>query len=111
MSAQESGAPVRGGGRVLVLSVPELEIRRLEAKGGRGQFRQLLLYHSRIRTGKSGGGEGNSLFAVGMRGGAQWNVAMRNRATRGLFCANTVTLFLVWALWERSAGSDAEVLS
>lgn len=57
-------------------------------------------------------GEGeNSLFAVGMRGGARWNVAIRDRATRGLFCTNTVTLFLVWELWERRAGTDTEVLS
>ena len=50
---------------------------------------------------KVGEGEGNSLFAVGMRGGARWNVAVQHGATRGMFCANTVTLFLVWGLWER----------
>lgn len=43
------------------------------------------------------------MFAVGMRGGARWNVAVPYGATRGFLCANSVTLFLVWARWERRA--------
>lgn len=48
------------------------------------------------------------MFAVGMRGGARWNVAVSDGATRGMFCANTVTLFLVWGLWERWRETNTE---
>lgn len=43
---------------------------------------------------------GDSLFAVGMRGGAPWKVAVGTGTTLGMLCANTVTLFLVWRLRE-----------
>lgn len=66
-----------------------------------GKFGQRLLRHSRIGTGKSffwGGG----LFVC------SWNARRGtvegrgpNGTTRGMFRANTVTLFLVWGLEEK----------
>lgn len=55
-------------------------------------------------------GEGNSLFGVGMRGGARWNVTVPDGATQGMFCANIVTLFLLWGLLERWREAGTEVV-
>lgn len=67
----------------------------------RGSLGSCYYISKELGPGKVGEGERNSLFAVGMRGGARWNVAVRHGATRGMFCANIVTLFLLWGLWER----------
>lgn len=101
MSAQ--GSLVRRRGWVLLmLTVLDVETRRLEARGGRGAVWAAATTSLRNwDREKWGRGERNSLFAVGMRGGARWNVAVRDGVTRGMFCANIVTLFLLWGLWER----------
>lgn len=62
--------------RALALTALDVEARGLYMRGGQGQLGQLPLHHSRIETGKSVEvGDGDSLSAVGMRGGAWWNVS------------------------------------
>lgn len=74
------------------------------------QFGQRRYISQELGRGKVEEGEGNSLFAVGMRGGARWNVTVPDGATRGMFCANIVTLFLLWGLWERRRQTGTEVV-
>lgn len=51
-----------------------LEWRFAARRGEEDKFGQLLLHHSIIGTGEKLGWD--SLFAVGMRGGARWNVVV-----------------------------------
>lgn len=78
-----AGIPGRRRGRA-VLALPVLGWRPADwrPEAAEGRCRRLLLCLSGIGTGGGGGGEGNSLFAVGMRGGARGDVGLVLRKHR-----------------------------